>query len=65
MKHQPSTINHTIAINYISSIGTWLLRLIAAAIMLQTLYFKFTASLESFYIFTSMVWNPKEELASD
>ncbi len=46
------------AINYISSIGTWLLRLIAAAIMLQTLYFKFTASPESVYIFTSIGMEP-------
>ncbi len=46
------------AINYISSIGTWLLRLIAAAIMMQTLYFKFTASPESVYIFTSIGMEP-------
>jgi len=46
------------AINYISSIGTWLLRLIVAAIMLQTLYFKFTASPESVYIFTSIGMEP-------
>jgi len=46
------------SIRYISSIGTWLLRLIAAAIMLQTLYFKFTASPESVYIFTSIGMEP-------
>jgi len=52
--HQPSKMS----IRYISSIGTWLLRLIAAAIMLQTLYFKFTASPESVYIFTSIGMEP-------
>jgi hypothetical protein len=46
------------AINYISSIGTWFLRLIAAAIMLQTLYFKFTTSPESVYIVTRIGMEP-------
>ena len=32
----------------------WLLRLVAAVIMLQTIYFKFTASEESVYIFTAL-----------
>ena len=36
----------------------WGARLLAAAIMLQTLYFKFTASEESVYIFTTVGMEP-------
>lgn len=36
----------------------WLLRLVAAGIMLQTLYFKFSASPESVYIFTKVGMKP-------
>lgn len=36
----------------------WVLRLIAAIIMLQTLYFKFSGSEESVYIFTQMGIEP-------
>lgn len=36
----------------------WAARLIAAVIMLQTLYFKFTASPESVYIFTTVGMEP-------
>ncbi|CAN5565438.1 DoxX family protein [soil metagenome] len=38
--------------------GIWLLRLIPAVIMLQTLYFKFSASEESVYIFTTLGMEP-------
>lgn len=38
--------------------GTWILRLIAAAIMLQTLLFKFSASEESVYIFSTVGMEP-------
>lgn len=38
--------------------GTWLLRLLAALIMLQTLYFKFTAAAESVYIFSQLGMEP-------
>lgn len=41
-----------------SSIGTWILKLIAAVIMLQTLYFKFTAAEESVFIFTTLGMEP-------
>lgn len=37
---------------------TWLLRVVAAGIMLQTLYFKFTASPESVYIFSKVGMEP-------
>lgn len=36
----------------------WLLRIIAAVIMLQTLYFKFSGAEESVYIFTQMQIEP-------
>jgi len=41
-----------------SNIVIWALRLIAAAIMLQTLFFKFTAAPESVYIFTKLGMEP-------
>ena len=47
-------------INY-PNIGTWILRLIAAVIMLQTLYFKFSGSEESVYIFSQLGIEPGEE----
>lgn len=37
---------------------TWLLRVVAAGIMLQTLYFKFTAAPESVYIFSRVGMEP-------
>ncbi|MFD1257679.1 DoxX family protein [Mucilaginibacter terrae] len=40
------------------NIVTWILRLVAAAIMLQTLFFKFTAAPESVYIFTKLNMEP-------
>ena len=44
--------------------GTWLLRLVAAIILLQTLFFKFTASPESVYIFTKVDMEPWGRIAS-
>jgi len=38
----------------ILAVTAWLLRLTAAAILLQTLFFKFTAAPESVYIFTKV-----------
>ena len=38
--------------------GTWTLKLIAAIIMLQTLYFKFTGAEESVYIFSKLGMEP-------
>ena len=40
------------------TIGIWILRLLAAAIMLQTLYFKFSAAEESVYIFSTLGMEP-------
>ena len=42
----------------------WLFRVIAAVIMLQTLYFKFSASPESVYIFTKVGMEPWGRIAS-
>ena len=41
-----------------SAIGTWVLRLLAAVILLQTLYFKFSAAPESIYIFSKLGMEP-------
>lgn len=41
-----------------SNIGTWVLRLLAAIILLQTLFFKFTAAEESVYIFSQIGMEP-------
>lgn len=43
---------------------SWGLRLIAAGIMLQTLYFKFTAQPESIYIFTQAGIEPWGRIAT-
>ena len=42
----------------VNSIITWILRLLAAVIMLQTLYFKFTAQDESVQLFTALGMEP-------
>src|SRR5688572_30644532 len=42
----------------LKTLGLWLPRLIAALIMLQTLFFKFTGSAESVYIFTTVGMEP-------
>ena len=41
-----------------STIGIWILRLVAAMILLQTLYFKFSAAPESIYIFSKIGMEP-------
>ena len=45
------------AINF-GKAGIWVLRLLPAVILLQTLFFKFTASEESVYIFTKLGMEP-------
>ena len=42
----------------------WLLRLVTAVILLQTLFFKFSASPESVYIFTKVGMEPFGRIAS-
>lgn len=46
--------------NYLS----WALRIVAALILLQTLYFKFTAAPESVYIFTTVGIEPWGRIGS-
>src|SRR5690349_11295848 len=45
-------------------ITSWVLRIIAAAILLQTLYFKFTGAPESVYIFSTLGVEPWGRIAS-
>lgn len=42
---------------------SWLCRMVAAAILVQTLYFKFTGAAESVYIFTKLGLEPWGRLA--
>lgn len=42
----------------LTTIGPWILRIIAALIMLQTLYFKFSGAEESIYIFSKLGMEP-------
>src|SRR3954468_8941569 len=44
--------------------GSWLLRAVAAVILLQTLFFKFTAAPESVYIFTKVGAEPWGRIGS-
>jgi len=48
----------------ISSIASWILRIIAALIMLQTLYFKFSGAEESVYIFSQLGMEPWGRIGS-
>jgi uncharacterized membrane protein YphA (DoxX/SURF4 family) len=43
---------------------SWILRIVAAIILLQTLYFKFTAAPESVYIFTKVGAEPYGRIGS-
>lgn len=43
---------------------TWILRIVASAILLQTLYFKFTAAEESVYIFSTLGIKPYGRIGS-
>ncbi len=47
-----------------TSAFSWLLRIIAAGIFLQTLFFKFTASEESVYIFSTLGMEPYGRIGS-
>jgi len=42
----------------VTTIAPWVLRIVAALIMLQTLYFKFSGSEESVYIFSQLGMEP-------
>ncbi|HVS14198.1 MAG TPA: DoxX family protein [Thermoanaerobaculia bacterium] len=47
-----------------AKVGTWLLRLIAAGILLQTLFFKLTGAPESVYIFETLGAEPWGRIGS-
>jgi uncharacterized membrane protein YphA (DoxX/SURF4 family) len=47
-----------------SSFFTWILRITCAVIFLQTLFFKFTASEESVYIFSALGMEPYGRIGS-
>jgi uncharacterized membrane protein YphA (DoxX/SURF4 family) len=51
------------AINWTTT-GLWILRLLAAVILLQTLYFKFSAAEESVYIFSTIGMEPWGRIGS-
>ena len=48
----------------IASVAPWVLRIIASLIMLQTLYFKFSAAEESVYIFSQLGMEPWGRIAT-
>ena len=51
------TLSVFVAMNF-KTVTYWIARLLAAVIMIQTLYFKFSASEESVYIFTTVGMEP-------
>lgn len=59
-----SRLPHTLTPISIMNILSWILRLVAAIIMLQTLYFKFSAQPESVYIFSSLGMEPWGRIGS-
>ena len=48
----------------LSTIGTWVLRIVAAFLLLQTLFFKFTGAEESVYIFSTLGMEPWGRIGS-
>jgi len=48
----------------LTTIGIWLLRVIAAFLLLQTLFFKFTGAEESIYIFSTLGMEPWGRIGS-
>jgi hypothetical protein len=52
------------AISGITLVVSWILRIVVAAILLQTLFFKFSGSAESVYIFTTVGAEPWGRIGS-
>lgn len=52
LQPRPTIHNHMDAASKTGRIVSWLCRIISAAILLQTLFFKFSGAAESVYIFT-------------
>jgi len=55
-----NSIEHRTSLNVLS----WILRVVAAAILLQTLYFKFTGAPESIFMFTKVGAEPWGRIGS-
>jgi hypothetical protein len=53
-----------VALNKTQSVVSWILQLAAAAILLQTLFFKFTGAEESVYIFKTLGLEPWGRIGS-
>ena len=47
-----------------ATVGTWALRIVAAVLLLQTLFFKFTGAEESIYIFSTLGMEPWGRIGS-
>ena len=52
------------ALNKTTNIASWILQIIVAAILFQTLFFKFTGAQESVYIFTKLGAEPWGRIGS-
>ena len=52
------------ALNKTTSIASWILQIIVAVILFQTLFFKFTGAQESVYIFTKLGAEPWGRISS-
>lgn len=57
-------MNNTHHLSTLAALASWALQLTAAAILLQTLYFKFTGAEESVYIFSTLGMEPWGRLGS-
>jgi putative oxidoreductase len=61
---ETATVQAPITISPTWTVVSWILRLLAAGILLQTLFFKFTAAPESVYIFTRVGAEPWGRIGS-
>jgi hypothetical protein len=60
----PTGMNHSHPLSTGETATSWLLQLIVAGILLQTLFFKFTGAEESVYIFTTLGAEPWGRIGS-
>ena len=57
-------MNHVTHLSTVEAAGSWVLQLIVAGILLQTLFFKFTGAEESVYIFSTLGLEPWGRIGS-
>ncbi|MEK6702057.1 MAG: DoxX family protein [Planctomycetota bacterium] len=57
-------LNSHVPMSSRATITSWFLQIVVAAILVQTLFFKFTAAPESVYIFTTMGLEPAGRIGS-